>query len=415
MKKILYFLVVIFPLLLIIGCQDKPDVYQFPVEKYFYPIPDVPVTENYVIACPFGSVDSGRWFNKSTDAYEVHTGTPVLGGDDILRYYNTKNNPNVLPQQLKWGKQAGVDIFIFSWGGHGWGDTLLTKWSELYAQDNALPRLVIRFDPGYRFGKMQGDSLQKRPDLMAPLLQDFDSLYQYVMSTPFGYRDAQDRVVMVLCNLTNQTNIHNLKDFADTFRNRPVVNGKLWIIGELGSNRTSPERYGYQDATTRGPVLGDTIGALDGFYITDIQNDNVDRQDGFFSFLDFNYNYWQERLRPLGKEYVPTIFPAYDNLVREPSSGNFVIPRYSEEKGHYVVSATANGKDVQYNFRQYNPLNKNENAYKTLANIAKRNVGPHRIIYLNSWNDFRNGNNIEPTLEIGEDYLNYTRQFFKKP
>ena len=416
MKKIVYCLSAIIPALVMIGCQDKPDVYEFPVDKYFYSIPDVPVTEDYVIACPFGTTDSGRWYNKTTELFELHTGTPVLGGNDILLNYNTKNNhPAVLSQQLKWGKQAGVDIFIFSWGGHGWNDTLLTSWGELYAQDRALPKLVVRFDPGYRFGQMPGDSLQKRPDLMAPLLNDFDSLYLHVMSKDYYYHDAEGRAVMVLCNLTNTTNIHNLKAFTDVLRNRPVVNGNLWMIGDLQGNWTSPEYYGYRDAATRGVVKGDTISALDGFYIGDIQTGNKDRYDGFFSFLDFNYSYWQERMKPLGKEYVPTIFPAFDKLVREPASSDYVIPRWSEERGHYVISATEGEEEVRYNFSEYNPMNHNECAYKTLANVAKRNVGAHRIIYVNSWNDFRNGNNLEPTVEIGEDYLNFTRQFFKKP
>jgi len=63
----------------------------------------------------------------------------------------------------------------------------------------------------------------------------------------------------------------------------------------------------------------------------------------------------------------------------------------------------------------YNFSNITENPYKKYANVAKRNVGPSRIVMIYNWNDFAAGRNLEPVNEFGTDYLDYTKKFFKKP
>lgn len=411
MKKTIYLLSLVIPLFMAISCEDKPDDYKFPVDKYFYEIPDVPVTEDYVIGVPYNVVDSGYWFNKSTNRDELYTGHPLLGE------YNTKYSlPEILPQHLKWGKEAGIDFFIVSWGGHGWNDTLLTRWGELYAQDNQLPRVVIRFDPGYMMNrKFKGtnDTLQLNPARMDSLRFDIDSIYTHVMSKDYAYKDKNNNPVMVLCNFTNKPeSLVDLHKFTNEFRT--IANNKLWMMGEVGGNWSSPEYWGYRDETTKGVVKGDTIGAFDAVFITDVATSNKDRFDGYYSFMDVNYRYWQERMRTINKEYIPMIFPSFDNKAREAANtGNYIIPRYSEEKNEaYIITAAA-----EYNEgveQVYNLTNYKQSPYKILGNVAKRNVGQSRIILVYSWNDFRNGNNLEPTKEINDDYLRYTKKYFKR-
>ena len=217
---------------------------------------------------------------------------------------------------------------------------------------------------------------------------------------------------MVLTNITNTGNIPSINRFTDFLRN--TVNKNIWIMAELQGQWTSPERWGYHakngyaGAVADGWVQPDSIKAFDAFFITDISTSNKDRYDGYYSFLDYNYNYWQKALAPVGKEYVPTIMPAFDNLVNNPLSNTYLIPRWKEGSGAYVISG--NSPDAP----KYNWSNIKENPFKTLANIAKRNAGPSRIVIVYSWNNYVNGTNLEPTQEFGSDYLRYTKQFFKK-
>jgi hypothetical protein len=98
--------------------------------------------------------------------------------------------------------------------------------------------------------------------------------------------------------------------------------------------------------------------------------------------------------------------PAFDDRVNTPSSDRFYIPRWKDSKGAYVISDTLS---TQHDFSNFT-----ENPYKKWANVAKRNVGDSRSILIYNWNDFASGRNIEPTTEIGKDYLHIHKEFFKK-
>lgn len=393
------------------ACEDKPDVYEFPVDEYIYDIPDVPVIEDYVVGVSYDVIRRDTlhnvWWNGTKSAPLLYTGTPQLGEYDI------KDDVDVLRQHLQWGKEAGIDFFILSWSGHGYNDTILSNWEQLYAQDPDIPKVAIRFDVGYRFPKAVSDTMMLNPLVMDSLKFDFDSLYVHVMQKDYAFKN-KGVPAMVLTNFTNQANVTSANKLTSILKGINSVNGNLWIMAELQGRWTSPERWGYNSrngytgGTTTGWVQPDTIKAFDSFFITDISTDNKDRYDGFYSYLDYNYKYWQQRMLPLGKEYLPTIMPSFDNLVNDPVSNTFLIPRWKEGSGAYVVSGS------EPDAPEYNWSSIKENPYKTLANVAKRNVGPSRIVIIYGWNNFTNGINLEPTQEFGTDYLLYTKQFFKR-
>jgi hypothetical protein len=406
MKKIVY----IFSFLILLGfgfsCEDKPDVYEFPKDEYMYEIPDVPVTEDYVIGVSYDTkyrdTASNVWWDATNKQHQLYTGTPVLGE------YDVKKDDGVLLQHLKWGKEAGINFFVLSWGGHGYNDTILANWENYYRQDPAYPKVVLRFDPGYRF-KSGKDTLQNMPVLMDSLRFEFDSIYTHVMSHDFGYK-KNGTPVMVLCNFTNSSQLPRVREFTAFLKN--TANNNLWIMADLGGGWTSPERWGYHkkngyaDGPSDGYVRPDSIAAFDAFYITDISHNNYDRFYSQYSYLDYNYKYWQTRMLPLGKEYIPTVMPGYDDRVAAPGSDKYLIPRWNSAP--YVISSSL-PDGTQYNFSSFT-----ENPYKKWANVAKRNVGPSRMIMIFNWNDFGNGRNLEPVTEFGTDYLKYTKEFFKK-
>jgi hypothetical protein len=412
MKRTVNIVSIFILLFTVVACEDRPEVYEFPTDEYFYEIPEVPVTEDYVVGVSYDVRyrDTLRnvWWDTGKGAHQLYTGTPELGEYD-MRY-----DPETLRQHLEWGKEAGIDFFILSWGGRGYNDTILVDWENLYRQDMNYPKVVIRFDPGYRFRGR--DTLMLRPLVMDTLRREFDSIYTHIMTKEFAYKNKNTGdPVMVLTNFTNQGHITSAYGFTKFLRESTVVNGKLWIMAELQGQLTSPERWGfhakngYEGAIADGWLQPDSIKAFDAFFITDISTGNKDRYDGLYSFTDYNYRYWQERMIPLGKEYVPTIMPAFDNLINDPVSNTYLIPRWNSEKNSaYAVSAEPMG--IQYNFTDVK-----KNPYQELANVAKRNIGPSRILIIYNWNNFTNGITLEPTKEYGKDYLRYTKAFFKKP
>ncbi|GHV22853.1 hypothetical protein FACS189428_5520 [Clostridia bacterium] len=142
MKKIINIISIFFlPAILFVACEDKPDVYEFPVDEYVYEIPDVPVTADYVVGVPYDVKTRDTlynvWYDGGKKEHELYTGTPVLGE------YDHRKDADVLRQHLDWGKEAGIDFFVLSWGGHGLNDTILMNWEQLYAQDHARPKVVV--------------------------------------------------------------------------------------------------------------------------------------------------------------------------------------------------------------------------------------------------------------------------------
>jgi hypothetical protein len=421
MKKIIYIVACAYVLLcFVFSCEDKEKEYVFPKDKYFYDIPEVPVMENYVVGVSYDtksrdSLHNVWWDNGILPKGDnlLYTGTPELGE------YDTKYDPNVLRQHLEWGREAGIDFFILSWGGHGYNDTILSEWEKMWKANQALPKVVIRFDPGYRF-KGADTLMAQKPDgsykflHMDSLRRDFDSLYQHVISHDFAYKKRDNnKPVMILTNFTNRGHITSAYNFTNFLRG---VGNDIWIMAELQGRLTSPERWGYhakngyEGAVSDGYVAADSIRAFDAFFITDVSTDMFDRNMSLYSFTDYNFLYWQECLAPLGKEYVPTVMPAFDNTVNDANSGTYIIPRWNgQANSAYPLGAMKT--EINFNFS-----NVKKNPYQEFANVAKRTADKNssRIVIVYSWNNFVNGTSLEPTQEYGHDYLNYTKQFFKK-
>jgi hypothetical protein len=427
MKKLIIIVsIFVLPVILFVACEDKPDGYEFPVDEFVYEIPDVPVTVDYVVGVPYEikyrDTLTNVWWNNTDKKHQLYTGTPVLGE------YDLRKDVDVLRQHLDWGKEAGIDFFVFNWGGHGYNDTILMKWEQLYKQDPARPKVVIRFDPGYRF-RSGKDTLQLSALHMDSLRHDLDSVYTHVMKHDFAYKKADNKPVMVFCNFTNTGQIPRINNFINFLKSSETIQNNIWLMAELGGGWKSPEQWGYHaangyDGPTQGYVRPDSIKPFDAFFITDITHNSYDRYYSQYSYLDYNYRYWQERLKPLGKEYVPTIHPGFDNRVNTPTSNLFFIPRWYDAKtdfhdeGAYVISSVKRewiDGVLNVEYTPYNFSNFTENPYKKWANVAKRNVGESRIVMIYNWNDFASGRNLEPVEEFGTDYLRYTKQFFKKP
>jgi hypothetical protein len=441
-----------------VSCDDKPEVYDFPVDEYFYEIPDVPVTQDYVVGVRYDrkSRDSIRispngpvipnhgndllWWDNGQARGQWYTGTPKLGEYDTRR-----DSATVIRKHMDWGRQAGIDFFVITWGGRGYTDTILMQFDRLWREGD--PRIVIRFDPNYLHNRTGwgNDTLMLNPGRMDTLRHDFDSLYVNVMQKQFAYKHRTTGYpVAILCEFVNKRgDIINLKEFVNFFRKENMFTGQpnnLFLIGELGGSIwTSPENWGWHPAPGQpghgyGVIRPDTIGALEAMYTNDYQHSNYDRYLGQYSFLDYNYTYWRSKLEPMGKEYIPTIYPAFDNRISDFASNQFFIPRWREGVDTaYIVSSIQKGikaipslpaQQVNPNGMRVgtvgtgNPYNFSDitkNPYQQWANVAKRNAGNSRIIMVRSWNDFQQGNTLEPTEEYGEDYLNYTKRFFKRP
>ena len=135
--------------------------------------------------------------------------------------------------------------------------------------------------------------------------------------------------------------------------------------------------------------------SFDAVVVKDWKTRSYDLFYSYFSFLDINWNNWKTTLAKRSVEFIPSIMPSFND-------------RRSSSSSYYYTFGDG-GSDADYiNF----------------CNVAKRNIGAHNIVFINSWNDWNNGTNLEPSEEKAaqpaggtadyEHFLKVTRSQFKK-
>jgi len=119
--------------------------------------------------------------------------------------------------------------------------------------------------------------------------------------------------------------------------------------------------------------------------VNDWSTNMYDRYYAFFSFVDLNWANWKTTISKWNTDFVPCIFPSYNDRINSTSS--------------YKYTFGQDGETTDYiNF----------------CNVAKRNIGSKNIVLVNSWNNYQKGTNLEPTEENKSEFLKITRNQFKK-
>jgi hypothetical protein len=120
---------------------------------------------------------------------------------------------------------------------------------------------------------------------------------------------------------------------------------------------------------------------MDAIVLTNWNTPDYDRWWAFYSYNDLNWQNWKTTLDKINVEYVPCIFPGYN----EPSAPTQRI------------------------------LDRTEANYVDYCNVAKHNMGKNQMVIINSWNDFSRGTHLEPSLKYNKQFLTITKREFKVP
>jgi len=400
MKTIKFIISIIICALFFASCVDKNDsTYKIDSSKYIYPIPDVEVTEDYIIGALYHELDSGYWYNeKDTLSLPApqYTGTPVLSRTGDLYPYSMKkdfkeDNGTVMRQQLQYAADAGVNFFVIGWNGKG-SDTLIWNYLKSRIGIANVPNIVIKYDPGHLFSSTGKSDRPKATDkldddkYLDKMLAEIDSLKTYLMDKDY-YQKNNGKPIFILNQYYRDGRVKSINYILSRVRERH----DFWIVGEA-PQWEHPEKY------------KDTIRSFNAMYEDRMITSNYDRfntiVDGvrsYYSYMDLQFAYWQKFMQQYGyqsngskAEFIPMAMSAFNNRRYSPRSTDYLLERYEKNTGK-------------------------EEFYRIIANVCKRNVGNSRIIILNSWNNYRDGSGIEPTMEFGTRYLQYTKEYFKVP
>lgn len=334
------------------GCAKDDDVDDL-TSKYKYPIPAVTLTKNANVGAYYFNYTSSDW-NKA------HSDTSLLG-----KPYNAITNPAVLPQQLSWADEGGIDYLIFKWNGSS-DNALLNAF--VTARTTQKVKMVISYNTAHlsatNASPLTGTKLQT-------MITEFKTLVENHISKDYYFK-LGERPIILLTPLNLTSSASNSIDHAavvGTLREElNSVGINPFFIGELTTGWTAPVNFKQE-----------TLSAMDGIVLTTWNTADFDRWWAFYSYSDLSYQNWKTSLDTMGVEYVPSIFPGFDEA----------------------------GSSTQ------RKIERTESNYVDYTNVAKRSMGKNQLVIINSWNDWIKGTSLEPSVKYNKTFLEITKREFK--
>lgn len=351
MKKIIYALLCV---AMLASCKKDSENLVDP-SKYVYPIEPVKLKEDARVGAYYMQYKTADWQKPMAD-------TASLG------FYDALQAP-VFDQHLAWAAQGRVDFFIFKWDGTSGNAMLNAAKARINAAGNAGTKIVIEYVTTHigatNASPLSGARLQT-------LINEWKTLNTSFFSDDSYYKiDGRPVVLLGPLNLSTaaRTSI-DYKKVADSIRYElGQLNVNPYIIGEFTTGWVAPVNY-----------PAEWLSAMDGIVLNNWATADYDRFYAFYSYSDMNYKNWQTTLAAQNVDFVPCIFPAYNN----PATAT-----------QYVFDRT------DKNFTDY-------------CNVAKRNIGNDRFVLVNSWNDFQKGNALEPGKKYTTESLDILKRELKK-
>lgn len=337
-------------LLIITGCK-KNDEYLPP--NFNYPIPQVNITENVNVGAYFYNYTAADWSKGISD-------TPLLGNYNAL-------NAATMDQERKWADSAGIDFFIFNWNGASAGDPILNSFA---GERSSNVKMVINYNTAHINASNTSPITGAK---LATLIREFKSLSASHFNKDYYYKiDGRPVVLITPLNLASSKAasidypavIAALRSSLDSIGVHP------YFIGEITSGWLPPVRY------------NTAVNAMDGVVLTDWSTSVYDRSVFMPAFTDQNWKNWTDSTTLWKKDFVPCIFPGFNDKVMTPAS-----TLYNQDR--------------------------TESFYTDMTNVAKRNMSSKRLVLINSWNDFQKGTGLEPASGYDRTYMDLTRKQFK--
>lgn len=335
---------------LLSACKKEDE---FLPPDFNYDIPDVPVTQDIVTGAFYYNYSADDWSKK-------YTFTPELGTYSALE-------GRTMDQHRKWADQAGLNFFIFNWNGSASGDQLLNSFIE---GRNSQVQMVINYNAAHLAASNSSPLTGAK---LNTLIAEFKTLATTHFTKDYYYK-IEGKPVVLFSPLNLSANASSSINFADVI---PAIRQAmhdmgiaLYIIGNVNAGWLPPQRY------------STAIKTMDAVDLNDWSTNNYDRSVFFPSYSDMNWKNWTDSTSKWNVDFVPCIFPGFDDKAMTPGSKLYTIER-------------------------------SESFYRAYCNVAKRNMGTKRIVLINSWNNFQMGTPMEPAKEYGTMYLDLTKTQFK--
>lgn len=367
MKKIVFYISL--AAVVLTSCTKTEDAPTAEDNILNYEIPEVPVTENYVVGA--------FYYNFGTFNANIKE-VPVVG---------TYAMPNglvpqaVISKHIEQAMGGGLDYFLFQFRS-------VSRDLNNFRSDSTLVKSFLdantanmKFALAYNF-----NSGTYGISTTAPLENDATKLEQFFqdilkMAPVMGnanYMKAGGKTLLYIMNAQTMFSNNNPAIYA-TLRSRLSALGfQMYIVG-MQDRWTPPARYPFRYQNCVDAIYHQSFSS---------QLNDWDRWYLLPQAMDQNWKYskkwWADNINV---DYVPNITPAYNWKITQPTSANPNYPR------------TDDGA-----------------VFKKLCNVAKLNASSAtRLVLIDSWNKWDEDMQLEPAQSYGTKYLDIVKQQFKKP
>jgi len=335
-------------------------------DKYVYDIPQTDLDRDVVVGAYYTNITSSSTWRKSGAV--IYSGTPVLG-----EYLST--DPQVLGKQLIYADEAGLDFFVFSFDAGSADTKLIDNFKSVRASLGADVRYIINYNTKHL--KVSNSSPLQDEANMLKLKNEFTSTIVPMFADDSYYKFADGTPLIMISPSNLSSSATSSIDYSlvlpELRRHVGGLGYNPYIVGEFTTGWAAPVNYESHQ-----------IAPFDGVTLNDWKTNVYDRYYAFFSFIDLNWTNWRNTIQSSSTDFVPCVFPSYDD--RKNSSSSY----------YYQFGIDGDTAD-----------------YINFCNVAKRNLGSRDVVLVNSWNNYQKGTNLEPTDENGGRFLTVTREQFK--
>ncbi|WP_172665887.1 glycoside hydrolase family 99-like domain-containing protein [Flammeovirga sp. OC4] len=313
-------------------------------------IQEIPVTQDYLVGALYLA---NKWgYNQE----EV----PLAGEYEI-------GNAEAMKQHVEWGAAGGVDFFMFSFREAGNSQDI--SMIEAFQANNA--EGTMKFSLRLNVGPfdLEADNTLEDQGRVEDLITIFKGMIPFFEDP--NYQKIDDKYFVSIIGAHN-FHCNDLQEVYRQIREAMSAEGyELYLLGEQGNGWVPPARFEmfYENA-------------LDAVSFTTMFNDNYyDRYSSFPQYLDLHWDYSKEYYMNSvgGVEWVPTVAPSFNPLIAKPESTSYRHVR-------------------------------DEQRFKDVLNVAKKNIGASRLMIVNSFNDWEDDTQLEPAESYGTSTLDILRQ-----
>lgn len=357
MKQLKYIVIALFGVVLF-SCSedDTPQIEDHFLSKE---IPNEPVNANYSVGAFYKS------FSWNSGVVEV----PVAG-----KYVSNTGDKDAYAKHVTQAATGGIDYFIFGFRSANVANDNTNDKKFIDILQTAPNALQQKFALSYSFNSMALSNtrrIETAPSKVPVFLNDFMLMLPYFKAPNYMKVDGK---CVVYINGAHNLYSNNNAALYQQLRTQMTAQGiELFIIGNQ-VEWTPPLRYDFRFVNGVDAVTHSTY--------NNIAAEQYDRNYFFAKYCNEAWGYSKTRLLDFELEYVPTISPSYSKRIVTPSDKNYVFP-----------------KNVDY--------------FESICNVARRASGSHKLVLVDSFNDWNIDTQLESSVSYGDTYLSVLKKEFK--